>query len=229
MGTELQIIAHIESGFTQKFGIPRQSGLVADTTARIVFEPPFRNPAALRGIEGFDYLWLLWGFSENGVHGFSATVKPPRLGGRTRMGVFATRSPYRPNDIGLSSVRLERVEWETQSGPVLWVKGADLLDGTPIYDIKPYLPTSDAHPDARAGFAEDTEKTGGAELIFPKELLEIIPEPLRGVIKDLLRQDPRPGYDADKKREYRMSYGGYDVTFLAEGACLTVTDVRRMV
>ena len=141
MGTELQIIAHIESGFTQKFGIPRQSGLVADTTARIVFEPPFRNPAALRGIEGFDYLWLLWGFSENGVHGFSATVKPPRLGGRTRMGVFATRSPYRPNDIGLSSVRLERVEWETESGPVLWVKGADLLDGTPIYDIKPYLPT----------------------------------------------------------------------------------------
>ena len=145
------------------------------------------------------------------------------------MGVFATRSPYRPNDIGLSSVRLERVEWETESGPVLWVKGADLLDGTPIYDIKPYLPTSGAHPDARAGFAEDTEKTGGAELIFPKELLEIIPEPLRGVIKDLLRQDPRPGYDADKKREYRMSYGGYDVTFLAEGACLTVTDVRRMV
>ena len=153
MGTELQIIAHIESGFTQKFGIPRQSGLVADTTARIVFEPPFRNPAALRGIEGFDYLWLLWGFSENGVHGFSATVKPPRLGGRTRMGVFATRSPYRPNDIGLSSVRYTRSRVETESGPVLWVKGADLLDGRPSMISSPIsrrrMPTRMPERDSR--------------------------------------------------------------------------------
>ena len=157
MGTELQIIAHIESGFTQKFGIPRQSGLVADTTARIVFEPPFRNPAALRGIEGFDYLWLLWGFSENGVHGFSATVKPPRLG-EGREWAFCHPIPlpterYRPV-LG----KVGRVEWETESGPVLWVKGADLLDGTPIYDIKPYLPTSDAHgcpSGIRGGYGKD--------------------------------------------------------------------------
>lgn len=219
------MIAHIESGFTQKFGIPRQSGLVADTTARIVFEPRYRNPAALRGIDGFDYLWLIWGFSKNGEHSFSATVKPPRLGGKERMGVFATRSPYRPNDLGLSSVLLEKVEWKTPRGPVLVVRGADLMDGTPIYDIKPYLPQTDAHPDVRAGFSMPA--TVKSTVIFPEELKRKLPEEFRETIASLLAQDPRPGYDIDKKREYTMSYNGYDVCFSADGQRLTVLEVRE--
>ena len=226
MGQELQIIAHMESGFTQKFGIPRQSGLVADTTARIVFEPKYRNPAALRGIEGYDYLWLLWGFSENEERPFSATVKPPRLGGKTRMGVFATRSPYRPNAIGLSCVRLERVEPDTPDGPVLVVGGADLLDGTPIYDIKPYLPQVDAHPEARGGFSHPAEET--AEVVFPEELRKKLPEEIRQTVTELLEQDPRPGYDTDKQREFVMSYAGYDIHFRAEGERLTVFEVRKI-
>ena len=223
---KLQVIAHIESGFTQKFGIPRQSGLVADTTARIVFEPKYRNPAALKGIDGYDYLWLIWGFSQNGEHPFCATVKPPRLGGKVRMGVFATRSPYRANDIGLSSVKLERVEWETPEGAVLWVKGADLLDGTPIYDVKPYLPHIDAHPDARGGFAAPAAASF-CEVVFPGELMELLPPEIRDTVRDLLAQDPRPGYDAEKRREYIMAYGGYDIHFTADGQTLTVVRVER--
>lgn len=222
---ELQVIAHIQSGFTQKFGIPRQSGLVADTTARIVFLPKYRNPAAFRGIEGYDYLWLLWGFSENQPHSFHATVKPPRLGGKEKMGVFATRSPYRPNDIGLSSVLLERVEWNSSDGPVLVVRGADLLDDTPIYDVKPYLPQTDAHPEARSGFSvlPDMKR----EVIFAKEWKERLPEEIRDTVAALLAQDPRPGYDADKEREYIMAYEGYDIYFRAQAGILTVTAVKE--
>lgn len=207
-----KIIAHIHTDFSAKFGIPRQSGLVDSLQGRIVFEQEFRNPDAVRGLEAFSHIWLLWQFSEALRENWTATVAPPRLGGRMRMGVFATRSPFRPNSIGLSSVRLERVELDGKQGPVLWVSGADLLDGTPIYDIKPYLAYTDSHPDAEAGFAGavlDYE----LEVEFPEELLERLPEHKRKTVLELLRQDPRPGTTEAVDKEYRMLFGGYDIWF----------------
>ena len=217
-------IARIRNDFSEKFGIPRQSGLVRGTRSAIVFEPAYRNPDALRGIEGFSHLWLLWAFSKAERDGWSPTVRPPRLGGNTRMGVFATRSPFRPNAIGLSCVELLGVELHTPQGPVLTVGGADLLDGTPIYDIKPYLPHADCHPEATGGFA--AEKAGYAlSVSCPPALLARIPEDKRSVILELLAQDPRPSYQSDPQRVYGMTYGGCNVRFTVADGVLTVCGV----
>ena len=217
-------IARIRNDFSEKFGIPRQSGLVRGTRSAIVFEPAYRNPDALRGIEGFSHLWLIWAFSKAERDGWSPTVRPPRLGGNTRMGVFATRSPFRPNAIGLSCVELLGVELHTPQGPVLTVGGADLLDGTPIYDIKPYLPHADCHPEATGGFA--AEKAGYAlSVSCPPALLARIPEDKRSVILELLAQDPRPSYQSDPQRVYGMTYGGCNVRFTVADGVLTVCGV----
>ena len=217
-------IARIHNGFSEKFGIPRQSGLVRGTRSVLIFEPAYRNPDALRGIEGFSHLWLIWSFSKAERDGWSPTVRPPRLGGNTRMGVFATRSPFRPNAIGLSCVELLGVKLHTPQGPVLTVGGADLLDGTPIYDIKPYLPHADCHPEATGGFA--AEKAGYAlRVSCPPALLARIPEDRRGVILELLAQDPRPSYQSDPQRVYGMTYGGCNVRFTVADGVLTVCGV----
>lgn len=217
-------IAYIETDFFEKFGIPRQSGIVPGLRGRIVFLPEYRNPDALRGIEGYSHLWLLWEFSEAKTKKFSPTVRPPRLGGNTRMGVFATRSPFRPNPIGLSCVRLVCVDHEGKDAPTLVVEGADLLNGTPIYDIKPYLPYVDSHPEATAGFAREVEEDRLA-VEFPQDLLSLLPERLRESVVLLLRHDPRPSYQNDPDRIYGMPYGGYDIRFRVEGEILTVTEV----
>lgn len=221
----MHIIAHIRSDFPTKFGIPRQSGL-ADAPARIVFEPEYRNADALRGIEGFTHLWLIWQFSEAVRDGWSPTVRPPKLGGNRRMGVFATRSPFRPNAIGLSSVRLDRVETHTPDGPVLHVSGADLMDGTPIFDIKPYLPYVDAHPEARGGFTEQTAAYA-LEVQCPQPLLDKLPENKRAALLGVLKNDPRPAYQHDPDRVYAMDFGGYRVQFQVGESMLTVIDIQK--
>ena len=222
----MKIIARIESDFKEKFGIPRQSGLVDGLTARIVFEPEYRVPEAVRGLEGFSHLWLIWQFSEAVRDGWSPTVRPPRLGGNRRMGVFATRSPYRPNPIGLSSVRLISVEIDEKVGPVLNISGADLLDGTPIYDVKPYLPFTDSHPDATGGFA-DPVREYALEVSVSEELMEAVPEQKRESLVALLSQDPRPSYQDDPDREYGMSFAGLEIRFRVEGSRLSVTGIER--
>lgn len=223
---QLKIIAHIRTDFPQKFGIPRQSGLVKELKGRIVFEPEFRNPDSLRGIEDYDYLWLLWKFEGVEREKWSPTVRPPRLGGETHMGVFATRSPFRPNPIGLSSVKLESVE-QTAEGLVLVVSGVDLRDNTPIYDIKPYLPYVDAHPEARGGFAE---RTADYELAvsFPMDLLEQIPKEKQAAIIEVLKQDPRPAYHEDESRKYGVAFAGFDVRFVVKQGVLTVIEVEKI-
>ena len=224
METTLRPVAHMESEFSEKFGVPRQSGLVAQLRGQVVFEPQFRTPDALRGIEGFSRLWLIWGFHMAHRETWAATVRPPRLGGNERMGVFATRSPYRPNPIGLSCVELERVEWDSPRGPVLHVLGHDLVSGTPIYDIKPYLPYADAHPDAREGFAPPP---AALEVDFPAHLLERVPEESRQALGGVLAQDPRPHYHSDPGRVYGMAFAGLEVKFTVDGKKLTVVDVER--
>lgn len=221
----MKIIAHIHTDFPDKFGIPRQSGLVQALTGRIVFEPEFRNPEAVRGLDEFSHIWLLWKFSESKKENWSATVKPPRLGGKKRMGVFATRSPFRPNDIGLSSVRLEKIEIDEKDGPILHVSGIDLMDGTPIYDIKPYIPIADCHPDATEGYTKET-KEHRLEVEFPKELLSVYPEEKRPAILGVLEQDPRPTYFQDPERIYGVSFAGHDVKFRVDGNVLKVCDVE---
>lgn len=223
MEKSIRAIAKMRSAFPQKFGVPRQSGLVEDLRGRIVFEPEFRNADALRGIEGFSHLWLIWGFSANGREDWSPTVRPPRLGGNRRLGVFATRSPFRPNGLGLSCVRLDRVELHTPDGPALHVLGADLMDGTPIYDVKPYIPYADCRPDAAEGFAPRPEET--LRVDFPPELLERVPEGERGALTGVLSLDPRPRYQDDPDRVYGLSFGGWNVKFTVAGNVLTVTDV----
>ena len=213
-------IAHIESCFATKFGIPRQAGIV-DTPARIVFEPEYRVPEAVRGLEDFEYIWLIWQFSEAVRQGWSPTVRPPRLGGNRRMGVFATRSPFRPNAVGLSSVRLTAIEQHDTLGAVLHVTGADLMDGTPIYDIKPYLPYTDSHPDARSGFAPQAADTL-LEVQCPQELLEVLPPALRQSLTALLAHDPRPQYQHDPGRLYGMEYGGCEIKFRVTGQTAVV-------
>ena len=222
---EMHIIARICSDFPTKFGIPRQSGL-ADVPARIVFEPEYRNADALRGIEGFSHLWLIWQFSAAVRDGWSPTVRPPKLGGNKRIGVFATRSPFRPNEIGLSSVRLDRVEPNTPDGPVLHISGADLMDGTPIFDIKPYIPYSDAKPDALGGF---TQGAGDFLLTvdFPSSLLERIPENKRDALIGVLSHDPRPSYQSDPERVYGLTFGGWNVRFRVKDDTLTVVDITK--
>ena len=235
---ELQIIAHAHNSFADKFGIPRQPQSLSHIETRIVFTPPFRVREALRGIEGFSHLWLIWGFSANAEKGnvssagdtisraWSPMVRPPRLGGNKRMGVFATRSPFRPNPIGLSSVRLLRVEENEGEGMVLVVAGADLMDGTPIYDIKPYLSYSDAHPEACNGFAEET-KNYRLQVIWSNDALQQISDSQRTALEEILSQDPRPAYQHDPQRDYHLDYDGMRVVFRVSEECLIVKHIER--
>lgn len=222
---ELRLIAHIRTPFAEKFGVPRQSGL-APTEGRIVFESAYRNADALRGIDGFSHLWLIWVFDRAVRANWSPTVRPPRLGGNERMGVFATRSPFRPNPIGLSCVELSAVEWETAEGPVLHVRGADLVDGTPILDIKPYLPYCDAKPEAIGGFT-DGLASAALDVVCPPILLAAFPEEERPGLMAVLAGDPRPRYQDDPARVYGMTYGGRNIRFRVEGKILTVISVGR--
>ena len=223
-------IARIFTDFPQRFGIPRQSGLIPELKGRIVFEPQFRDVNAVKGIEGFSHLWLIWGFSETGIDmsedpvQWSATVAPPRLGGKIRMGVFATRSPYRPNSLGLSSVRLESVEYGCTESPVLVVSGADLMDQTPIFDIKPYIPYSDSHPDAAGGFA--VSRKDFLEVDFPEELLERIPSEKHSAVMSVLSQDPRGSYEKMPGYIYGLAFAGFDIRFTVTDGCLTVCGVE---
>ncbi len=220
----MKIIARIQNDFSEKFGVPRQSGLVKTLQARIVFEPEYRNVDAVRGLEGYSYIWLIWQFSESVRDTWSPTVRPPRLGGEKRQGVFATRSPFRPNPIGLSSVKLECVEFDHELGPVLIVSGADLMNGTPIYDIKPYLPFTDSHPDAAGGFA-DAFVNYGLQVEFPEELLQLVPEEKREALMGVLSQDPRPSYQNDTERVYGVTFGTQNIRFQVSDQVLTVIAV----
>ncbi len=221
---DVQPIAHICSDFSEKFGIPRQSGLVEELTATVVFEPAYRDPSALRGLEGFSHLWLIWEFSQARRESWSPTVRPPRLGGNVRLGVFATRSPFRPNPLGLSCVRLLEIRQDREQGPVLVVAGADLMDGTPIYDVKPYLPYADCKPDAVGGFAA---RPKGADLAVDcsPALLDRVPEDKRAALLAVLAQDPRPQYQDDPDRVYGMAFAGLEVRFQVAGERLTVTEI----
>ena len=222
---EIQPIAHIHTDFKEKFGIPRQSGLVEALQASIIFAPPYRVPDAVRGLEEFSHIWLLWEFSQARRDNWSPTVRPPRLGGNKRLGVFATRSPFRPNALGLSVVRLLAVDPDTPQGPVLQVSGADLLDGTPIYDIKPYLPYADAHPDAAGGFTDQVARRQ-LEVRCPEELLSRVPEEKRAALLGVLAQDPRPSYQSDPTRVYGMTFAGAEVRFTVEDGTLTIQDIN---
>ena len=227
---DIQPIAHFESPLKSKFGIPRQSGLVEELTGRIVFEKPFRHPEAVRGLESFDYLWLIWEFSANGSGKWkeesgkrNLTVRPPRLGGNKRIGVFASRSPFRPNPLGLSCVRIERVEEDVKLGPVIYVRGADLMDGTPIYDIKPYVTYADAHPEARSGFV-DEKQWEPLHVEIPDKLAVRIPAQHLEALKATLAQNPRPAFHDDPERTYGMPYLNMDVRFRVKDGVLTVVD-----
>ena len=219
---ELTTIAHIRSDFSEKFGIPRQSGLVEELSATVVFEPEYRDISALQGLDGFSHLWLIWEFSK--VRGWSPTVRPPRLGGNRRMGVFATRSPFRPNPLGLSCVRLREIRRDRALGPVLIVAGADLLDGTPIYDVKPYLPYADCRPDAVGGFAA-RPKEADLTVECPPALLDRVPADTRSALLAVLAQDPRPQYQDDPERVYGMAFAGLEVKFQVAGDRLAVTEI----
>ena len=221
----LRVIARIHSDFPTKFGIPRQSGLVEALRAAVVFEPEYRNPDALRGLEGFSHIWLIWQFSQAVREEWSPTVRPPRLGGNARVGVFATRSPFRPNPIGLSCVKLEEIQHHSPQGSVLWVAGADLMDGTPIYDIKPYLPYADCRPEAAGGFASQPKEPTLQVEIAP-ELLAQVPEALREALLGVLAQDPRPQYQHRPDRVYGLEFGPLEVKFTVEGELLTVRQVQ---
>ena len=221
---EIHPIAHIRTDFREKFGIPRQSGLVEALEAVVIFEPPYRVPDAVRGLEEFSHLWLIWEFSRARRENWSPTVRPPRLGGNRRMGVFATRSPFRPNALGLSAVGLEAVEQDPVLGPVLHVAGADLLDGTPIYDIKPYIPYADSLPEAAGGFTDRVERVMLA-VDCPPALLEQVPDEKRAALLGVLAQDPRPSYQADPDRVYGMSFAGLEVHFTVNGGRLIVTEI----
>ena len=223
---EIKPIAHFRSPFKSKFGIPKQAGLVRELEGEIVFEPEYRNADALRGIEGFDYLWLIWEFSANRHAAKSPVVRPPVLGGNEKVGVFATRSPFRPNNIGLSSVRLSYVEWESSRGPVIHVKGADLMDGTPIYDIKPYVVYADCHPEARSGFV-DERKWNKLQVEISEEVEKYLQSQGLSsgkieVLKEVLAQDPRPHYQKDPHKVYGMPYEGMDIHFTVCNQILTV-------
>ena len=220
----MKVIAHIRSDFSSKFGVPRQSGLVDSLEAAIIFEPEYRNADAVRGMEGFSHLWLIWAFHQAVRDTWSPTVRPPRLGGNTRMGVFATRSPFRPNPIGLSSVRLDRVEITAEHGPVIYVRGADLVDGTPIFAIKPYIPYADSHPEAVGGFAS---APAGETLtvVIPPEQLKKVPESRREALRGVLAQDPRPHYQNDPNRVYGFQFAGMEVRFSVAEQTLTVLEI----
>ena len=220
----LKTIAHIRSDFPEKFGIPRQSGLIEELKADILFEPDYRTPDALRGLEEYSHIWLIWGFSESVRDGWSPTVRPPRLGGNQRMGVFATRSPFRPNPLGLSCVRLTGMEHTSDRGVILHITGADLLDGTPIFDIKPYLPAADCHPEALSGFAGPV-RDYHLEVVFPQEWLDRVPEATRSALHGVLSQDPRPSYQDDPERVYGLTFAGLEIKFTVSDGVLTVCRV----
>ena len=224
---DIRIIARIKSDFPTKFGIPRQSGLVDSLRATIIFEPEFRNSDALRGIRDFSHLWLIWQFSEAVRKDWSPTVRPPRLGGNTRMGVFATRSPFRPNALGLSSVKLIDIEDTPEFGTVLHISGADLMDGTPIFDIKPYIPYADCHTDATGGFT-DSADSFLLNVDISDGMLQIVPEDKRQALKDVLSHDPRPSYQSDPDRIYGLSFAGLNVRFRVEDKTLTVTEITHI-
>ena len=223
----IQVIARMHSDFATKFGIPRQSGLVEELRSTIVFEPEFRNSDALRGIEDFSHLWIIWQFSEAVRQGWSPTVRPPRLGGNTRMGVFATRSPFRPNNLGLSSVKLLGVEHTAEFGTVLHVGGADLMDGTPIFDIKPYIAYGDCHPEATGGFT-DTAGEFLLQVEFPLQLLEMLPADKREAAIGVLSHDPRPTYQRKPDRVYGLTFAGFDIRFKVADDVLTVEEVNKV-
>ncbi len=220
---EITPIAHIRNDYTAKFGVPRQSGLVTEVVSDIVFTPEYRNTDALRGLEDFSHLWLIWEFSLARQEGWSPTVRPPRLGGNQRMGVFATRSPFRPNRLGLSCVKLEEILLHSPDGPILRVSGADLMNGTPIYDVKPYLPYADCRADATGGFTDAVER---------KKLrvlgLEMVPQAQRAALEAVLAQDPRPSYQHDAQREYGLAFAGWNVRFRVEGEVLTITEAQKI-
>lgn len=222
----MKVIAHIQSDFPTKFGIPRQSGLVEQLQAAVVFQPEYRNPDALRGLEDFSHIWLIWEFSQAVREDWSPTVRPPRLGGNKRLGVFATRSPFRPNPIGLSCVRLERVELDSPQGPVLHVSGADLMDGTPIFDVKPYLPYADCMPQATGGFTQQVERRL-LTVECPNALLEQVPPDRRQALLGVLANDPRPSYQQDPGRVYGMSFAGFEVRFRVREDRLSVLQIQR--
>lgn len=223
----MKVIARISSDFTTKFGIPRQSGIVNEVKSTIVFEPAYCNADAVRGLEGFSHVWLIWQFSEAVREEFIPLVRPPRLGGNTYMGVFATRSPYRPNSMGLSCVRLDKIEINETLGPVLHVSGADLMNGTPIFDIKPYLPFTDSHPEATSGFSPERDELS-LNVECPDELLCKIPVAKQKAVLELLRLDPRPQYHDDPDRVYGMSFGGYDIRFKVKEKVLTVCEIVKL-
>lgn len=220
----MDIIGHISTDFPSKFGIPRQSGLVEELKGVVTFEPEYRQEAAFRGLEEFSHIWVLWKFSESHRKNWSATVTPPRLGGKERVGVFATRSPFRPNDIGLSCVKLDKIEYDKEQGPVLYISGVDMIDGTPVYDIKPYIPFTDAHPEATKGYTKDTFGKN-LNVDFPAELLDILPEDKQRAAVKILEQDPRPAYDTDPDRAYGVDFAGFDLRFKVCGNRLTVFEV----
>lgn len=220
----MERIAYIYTDFPEKFGIPRQSGLVKELKGKIVFEPKFRTADAVRGLESFNYIWLLWEFEGGTKENWSATVRPPRLGGNVHKGVFATRSPFRPNPIGLSSVKLEQIEI-TADGPILYVSGVDLRNKTPIYDIKPYLPYVDCHTDAVDGFAGEV-KDYELDVHVPKELLDLVSAEKQAALIGVLKQDPRPSYHQDPERVYGMTFGGYNVKFTVNNKCLYIQEIK---
>ena len=223
----MEIIAHIKTDFRTKFGLPRQSGLCEELKGQIVFEPEYRKEEAFRGLEGFSHIWVLWKFSEAEREEWSPTVRPPRLGGNKRMGVFATRSPFRPNNIGLSCVRLEKIDYESPDAPVLHVSGIDMMDGTPIVDIKPYVPVADCRTDASDGFTART-KDYSLDVTDENDLLLVLPEEKRAGAKQMLALDPRPSYITDEDRIFGVEYAGYDIRFKVKENILTVCDVIKM-
>lgn len=225
MELTIRPIAVIRTDFKEKFGIPRQSGRIPELKGTIVFEPEYRNPEALKGIADFSHLWLIFDFSESHRAQWSPTVRPPRLGGNKRIGVFATRSPFRPNPLGLSCVRLERIE-KTADGHVLHVAGIDLLDGTPIYDIKPYIPYADCYPDARGSYAQE-QRQHRLKVIFPEVFLHVLPEDKQEAAMECLADDPRPSYQNDPDRIYHMVFSDYEIHFLVDDQVLTVTGINR--
>lgn len=222
----MKIIAHIKNDFTSKFGIPRQSGLAPEMMSQIIFEPEFRNPDAIRGLEDFSHLWLIWNFSQSKPTE-SLTVRPPRLGGNKRMGVFATRSPFRPNPIGLSCVKIEKIEIDADLGPVISVLSADLMDGTPIYDIKPYIPYADCIPNAVGGFA-DNVKEYRLNVNMPSDICGDIDEKFKSALYEILANDPRPSYQNEPERIYSFEFGGYKIRFKADEKNLTLTELKKL-
>lgn len=220
----MKIIAHIRTDFTTKFGVPRQAGLIDALEGRIVFEPEYRVAEALRGLDGFSHIWLIWDFSEAHRDEWSPTVRPPRLGGNQRMGVFATRSPFRPNPIGLSSVEISRIDLHSPEGPVIYIKGADLMDGTPIYDIKPYLAFTDSHPDARGGFTDVTRQQTELNVVIPDSVASRFSAEKLTALRAVLAHDPRPHYHDDPERVYGMDFAGEEIHFRVDNDTLTVID-----